>query len=117
MDTRYILCFSMLVAYATASQHIAVGDAMAARVDAQAWRADRLTEQFQAISDKADAVNAAAKAAGGTARHLMKIADGTSIRQVVTWYLVHEPDNIRASSGWAKECCYFLISIIQVCAH
>ena len=22
--------------------------------------------------------------------------------------LVHEPDNIRVSSGWAKECCYFL---------
>ena len=23
-------------------------------------------------------------------------------------YLVHEPDNIRVSSGRAKDCCYFL---------
>ena len=23
--------------------------------------------------------------------------------------IVHEPDNIRVSSGWAKDCCYFLI--------
>ena len=25
--------------------------------------------------------------------------------------LVHEPDNVRVSSGWAKDCCYFLIPI------
>ena len=25
--------------------------------------------------------------------------------------IVHDPDNIRVSSGWAKDCCYFLIPI------
>ena len=70
----------MLFAYATAVQHIAVSDAMAARVDAQAWRVDRLTKQFQAISDLADRSRAAAKAGGDTARHIMHhYLDGTSV--------------------------------------
>ena len=63
----------VLVVYTTdvAGQDVDVSDAMAARVDAQAWRVDRLTKQFQAISDKAVAARAAAKAGGDTARHLM----------------------------------------------
>ncbi len=61
----------MLFAYATAVQHIAVSDAMAARVDAQAWRVDRLTKQFQVISDLADGARAAAKAGGDMAGHIM----------------------------------------------
>ena len=52
-------------------QHLSVTDAVAARVDAQAWRVDRLTKQFQAISDLADGARAAAKDGGDTARHLM----------------------------------------------
>ena len=31
--------------------------------------------------------------------------------------LVHEPDNIRASSGWAKDCCYFLIPMYVHIVH
>ena len=84
MTMEVILCISMLMAYATAAKHLGVSDAMAARVDAQAWRADRLTEQLQAIADQANAASAAAKEAGDTARYLRKIADGTSIRLVVT---------------------------------
>ena len=81
MTMEVILCISTLVAYATAAKHLGVSDAMAARVDAQAWRADILTQQFQAIADKADAASAAAKVAGNTARYLRKIADGTCVRQ------------------------------------
>ena len=79
---KTVLCLSVLFAYATAVQHLAVSDAIAARVDAQAWRVDRLTKQFQAISDLADGAKAAAKAAGDTARHLMSnYLDGTSAWQ------------------------------------
>ena len=61
------------VVYTTvvAGQHLGVTDAVAARIDAQAWRVDRLTKQFQTISDLADGARAAAKDGGDTARHLM----------------------------------------------
>ena len=68
---KTIVCLSVVFAYATAVQHLVVSDAMAARVDTQAWRVDRLTKQFQAISDLADGARAAAKAGGDMARHLM----------------------------------------------
>ena len=77
---KTVLCLSVLFAYAAAVQHLAVSDAMAARVDAQAWRVDRLTKQFQTISDLADGARTAAKAGGEMARHLMNdYLDGTSI--------------------------------------
>ena len=69
--TNVLFCCA-LVAYTTvvAGQNLGVSDTMAARVDAQAWRVDRLTKQFQAISDKADDARAAAKAGGDIARHI-----------------------------------------------
>lgn len=72
MKTVLLVC--ALVAYATAAAvpPLSVGDAMAARVDAQAWRVDRLTKQFQSISDTADTSLSAAKASGDEARHLLK---------------------------------------------
>ena len=73
----------VLVAYtsAVAGQDLDVSDAMAARVDAQAWRVDRLTKRFQAISDLADGARAAAKAGGDMARHLMNTyMSGKSVR-------------------------------------
>ena len=63
-----------LVAYTTVvADHYLPGinDAMAVRVDAQAWRVDRLTERFQAITHKVDAARAAAKTGGDMARHLI----------------------------------------------
>ena len=79
------LCLSMLFACATAVQHLTVSDVMAARIDTQAWRVDRLTKQFQTISDLADGARAAAKAGGDTARHLMNYyLDGTSILAILT---------------------------------
>ena len=30
---------------------------------------------------------------------------------VVNLAIVYEPDNLRVSSGWAKDCCYVLIPI------
>ena len=66
-----VLVFTLAVySTAVAGQHLSVTDAVAARVDAQAWRIDRLTKQFQTISDTADGARAAAKAGGDTARHL-----------------------------------------------
>ena len=61
-----------LVVYSTvvAGQDLGVSDAMAARVETQAWRVDRLTKQFQAISDRADEARTAAKSAGDLSRHL-----------------------------------------------
>ena len=52
MKCLMVVC--ALVAYKTvvADQYLVVSDAMAARVDAQAWRVDRLTKQYQAISDQ-----------------------------------------------------------------
>ena len=79
-------CFLLVcafVAYATpvSAQYLGVSDAMAARVDAQAWRVDRLTKQFQAISDKADATRAAAKSGGDMARHFTIIyMSGEAVR-------------------------------------
>ena len=35
---------------------------------------------------------------------------------VVLPLLGHEPDNLRVSSGWGKECCYFLIPI-YICPY
>ena len=49
---------------------ISVTQALATRVDSQAWQVDRLTKQFQAISDKANASIATSKAGGDLARHL-----------------------------------------------
>ena len=71
-----------LVACTTAvsAQDLGVSDVMAARVDAQAWRVDHLTEQFQAISDLADGARTAAKTGGDMARHLMGYLGGKSIR-------------------------------------
>ena len=71
MKCIFVVC--ALVAYKTvvADQYLGVSDAMAARVDAQAWRVDRLTKQYQAISDQAHAARAAAKTGGDTARHLL----------------------------------------------
>ena len=71
MKCLMVVC--VLVAYKTvvAVQYLGVSDAMAARVDAQAWRVDRLTKQYQAISDKAGAARAAVKTGGDMARHLM----------------------------------------------
>ena len=68
---KSILYLSTLFAYSAAVQHIAVSDATAARIDAQAWRVDRFTEQFQTISDLADGARAAAKDGGDMARHLV----------------------------------------------
>ena len=67
-----ILVFTLVV-YTTvvAGQELGVTDAVAARIDAQAWRVDRLTKQFQTISDLADGARAAAKDGGDTARHLL----------------------------------------------
>ena len=67
-----ILAFTLAVyTTAVAGQHLSVTDAVAARIDAQALRVDRLTKQFQTISDLADGARAAAKAGGETARHIM----------------------------------------------
>ena len=68
MRSLLFVCAIFASTTATADQ---VSDAMAARVDAQAWRVDRLTKQFQAISDKADDARAASKAGGDMARHLL----------------------------------------------
>ena len=82
-------CFLLVcafVAYTTpvSAQYLGVSDAMAARVDAQAWRVDRLTKQFQTISDLADAARAADKDGGDTARHFMNIhMSGEAVLQVV----------------------------------
>ena len=65
-----VLVFTLVV-YTTAGQELGVTDAVAARIDAQAWRVDRLTKQFQTISDLADGARAAAKDGGDTARHLL----------------------------------------------
>ena len=68
-----VLVFTLVVYMtAVAGQHLSVSDAVTARIDAQAWRVDRLTKQFQTIFDLADGARAAAKAGGDTARHLMK---------------------------------------------
>ena len=72
MTCLIVICALVVCTTVAADQHLAVSDAMAARVDAQAWRVDRLTEGFQAISDKVDAARAAAKAGGDMARHLMR---------------------------------------------
>ena len=71
MKCLMVVC--ALVAYKTvvADQYLGVSDAMASRVDAQAWRVDRLTKQYQAISDQADAARAAVKTGGDMARHLI----------------------------------------------
>ena len=67
-----VLVFTLVVYMtAVAGQHLSVSDAVTARIDAQACRVDRLTKQFQAISDLADGARAAAKAGGDTARYLM----------------------------------------------
>ena len=67
-----VLVFTLVVyTTAVAGEHLSVHDAVAARIDAQAWRVDRLTKQFQAISDLVDGARAAAKAGGETARHIM----------------------------------------------
>ena len=34
-----------------------------------------------------------------------------SLDPCIGFLIVHEPDNIRVSSGWAKDCCHFLIPI------
>ena len=69
-----VLVFTLVVySTAAAGEHLSVPDVVAARIDAQTWRVDRLTKQFQAISDLADGARAAAKAGGDTARHLMNI--------------------------------------------
>ena len=67
---KTVLLVSALVAYATAAAIVSVDDAMAARVDAQAWQVDRLTKQYQSISDKADAALSSSREAGDVARHL-----------------------------------------------
>ena len=52
-----VLVFTLVVyATAVAGQEVGVSDAVAARIDAQAWRVDRLTKQFQTISDLADTI-------------------------------------------------------------
>ena len=68
-----VIIFCSLVACTAAAGDvppISVTQALATRVDSQAWQVDRLTKQFQAISDKADASIAALKAGGDLARHL-----------------------------------------------
>jgi len=71
MKTILLVC--ALVAFAAAvPAQLSVSNAMAARVDAQAWRVDRLTKQYQAISDAADAALNSAKEAGDAANHLLK---------------------------------------------
>ena len=79
---KCVLLVCVFVAYtsAVAGQYLGVSDDMAARVDAQAWRVDRLTKQFQTISDLADGARAAAKAGGEIARHLMTHMNGKAIR-------------------------------------
>ncbi len=87
---KCVLLVCALVSQATvvADQVLGVSDAMAVRVDAQAWRVDRLTKQFQAISDKADVVRAAAKAGGDMARHMMNThMNGKTIRVRIVFEL------------------------------
>ena len=71
MKCVLLICAWVGYTTAVAGQDLDVSDSMAARVDAQAWRVDRLTKRFQAISDLADGARAAAKAGGDMARHLM----------------------------------------------
>ena len=83
-------CFLLICAFvgyttAVAGQDQGVSDAMAARVDAQAWRVDRLTKQFQAITDLADGARTAAKAGGDMARYIMRYLGGKSIRCIVLY--------------------------------
>ena len=81
MTCVLLVCALVSQATVVAGQDLGVSDAMAARVDAQAGRLDRLTKQFQAISDKADVVWAAAEAGGDMARHLMNTyMSGKSVR-------------------------------------
>ena len=70
---KTVLLVSALVAYATAAAIISVDDAMAARVDSQAWQVDRLTKQYQSISDRADASISSSREAGDVARHLSNV--------------------------------------------
>ena len=68
-----VLVFTLVVyTTAVAGQYLGDTDVVAARIDGQAGRVDRLTKQFQTISDLADGARAAAKAGGDTARHIMK---------------------------------------------
>nr|BAU46567.1 L2 linker protein of V1 giant hemoglobin [Lamellibrachia satsuma] len=71
MKTVLLVCALVAYAAAAAIQPLSVSDSMAARVDAQAWRVDRLTKQFQEISDAADSSIAAAKSGGDIARHML----------------------------------------------
>ena len=71
MNTVLFYCGLVACTSAVSAPVLSVTEAMAARVDSQAWQVDRLTKQFQAISDKADASIAASKDAGDLARHLM----------------------------------------------
>ena len=71
MNTVLFFCGLVACTSAVGNTVLSVTDAMAARVDSQAWQVDRLTKQFQAISDKADASIDASKDAGDIARHLM----------------------------------------------
>ena len=70
---KYLMVVCALIAYTTvaADQYSGVSYAMAARVEAQAWRVDQLTERFQAITVKVDGARTAAKAGGDMARHIM----------------------------------------------
>ena len=83
MNGVLLVCAFVAYTTAVAGQELGVSDAMAARVDAQAWRADRLTKQYQAISDKADSVRAAAKAGGDLAKHLLSVHFGKSRQFVI----------------------------------
>ena len=67
---RFLLYVCAVVASTTALAD-QVSDVMAARVDAQARRVDRLTMRVQSIYDRAYAARAASKAGGDIARHLL----------------------------------------------
>ena len=71
MDAVLFFCGLVASTSAVGNPVLSVTESMAARVDSQSWQVDRLTKQFQAISDKVDASIAAAKDAGDLARHLM----------------------------------------------
>ena len=71
MNTVMFFCSVVAFISAVGNPVLTVTESMAARVDSQARRVDRITKQFQAIFDKADASIAASKAGGDIARHLM----------------------------------------------
>ena len=43
--------------------------------------------------------------------HMVHVINDRKNNKIETHRIGHEPDNLRVSSGWAKDCCDFLIPI------